>query len=210
MSSRTILIAETHPACEVLGPGNRFAVWVQGCPLSCTGCVSPQWISRRGGRAVAVAELARRIADEAVDGLTVSGGEPFAQAAAVRALIDLVRERRDLSAMSYTGFTLRHLRRHGTADQRALLGRLDILVDGPYLAHRHADLRWRGSDNQRIHRLTARHGRRDLGDGTEPGAGLQFEVTPAGGLQWLGVPPVPHFREILERGLGVREGTGGG
>jgi anaerobic ribonucleoside-triphosphate reductase activating protein len=208
MIGPTITIAETHPACAVLGPGTRFAVWVQGCPLSCAGCVSPQWISQRGGRTVSVAELARRIADEAADGLTVSGGEPFAQAAAVRRLIELVRERRDLSAMSYTGFTLGHLRRHGTADQRGLLDQLDILVDGPYLAHRHADLRWRGSDNQRIHRLSARHGRRELGDGTEPGAGLQFEITPAGGLQWLGVPPVPHFRESLERGLGLREGLG--
>jgi anaerobic ribonucleoside-triphosphate reductase activating protein len=203
-----ITIAETHPACTVLGPGNRFAVWVQGCPLACAGCISPQWIPGDGGRTVSVAELARRIADEAVDGLTISGGEPFAQAAAVRRLIELVRERRDLSTLSYTGFTLRHLRERGTADQRALLDQLDLLIDGPYLPHRHADLRWRGSDNQRIHRLTGRHG--DLGDGTEPGAGLQFDVTPAGTLQWLGVPPVPHFRESLERALGVREGVGGG
>ncbi|RSM64116.1 radical activating enzyme [Actinoplanes sp. ATCC 53533] len=207
MTGRTLVIAATHPACTVLGPGNRFAVWVQGCPLNCPGCVSPQWIPARGGRPVAVAELARRIADEAVDGLTLSGGEPFAQAAAVRRLVELVRVRRDLSVLSYTGFTLRHLREHGTADQRGLLAELDILIDGPYQAHRHADLRWRGSANQRIHCLTARHG--DLGDGTEPGAGLQFEVTAAGALQWLGVPPVPGFRECLEQALGMPAGARG-
>jgi len=201
-------IAETHPRCTVLGPGTRYAVWVQGCPLTCRGCVSPQWIPARGGREVPVAELAARIADEAVDGLTVSGGEPFAQAAAVGHLIELVRARRDLSVLAYSGYTLEHLRTRGDPDQRALLGRLDLLVDGPYLAHRHADLRWRGSANQRIHELTDRH--RGLGDGTEPGVGLQFELTAAGELQWLGVPPVPHFRERFERALGVPQGSGGG
>lgn len=148
-----------------------------------------------------VADLAARIAEQAADGLTVSGGEPFAQAGPLALLIDLVRARRDLSVLAYTGFTLEHLRRRGTDDQRRLLGRLDLLIDGPYLAHRHADLRWRGSANQRIHRLTGRHD--DVGDGTEPGVGLQFEVSAAGHLQWLGVPPVPGFRSRLEEALGI-------
>lgn len=152
-----------------------------------------------------MAELAARIADEAVDGLTVSGGEPFAQAAAVRRLIELVRARRDLSVLAYSGYTLEHLRARGSREQHALLGQLDLLIDGPYQVHRHADLRWRGSSNQRIHELTGRH--RGLGDGTQPGVGLQFEVTAAGTLHWLGVPAVPGFREDLERALGVpREG----
>jgi anaerobic ribonucleoside-triphosphate reductase activating protein len=107
--------------------------------------------------------------------------------------------------LAYSGFSLRHLRERGSADQRGLLDQLDILIDGPYQQHRHADLRWRGSANQRIHRLTERHG--DLGDGTEPGAGLQFEVTASGALQWLGVPPVPGFRESLELALGMPAGV---
>jgi anaerobic ribonucleoside-triphosphate reductase activating protein len=201
MSGPTLAVAETHPACTVLGPGNRFALWVQGCPLSCAGCVSPQWIPAHGGRDVPVADLAARIAEQAADGLTVSGGEPFAQAGPVALLIDLVRARRDLSVLAYTGFTLEHLRRRGTGDQRRLLDRLDLLIDGPYLASRHADLRWRGSANQRIHRLTGRHD--DIGDDTEPGVGLQFEVSAAGHLQWLGVPPVPGFRGRLEEALGI-------
>lgn len=41
MSGPTLAVAETHPACTVLGPGTRFALWVQGCPLNCAGCVSP-------------------------------------------------------------------------------------------------------------------------------------------------------------------------
>ena len=193
-----IRIAETHAACDVLGPGTRFVVWVQGCPLTCRDCVSPQWIPVAGGRDVPVDDLAARIADAPVDGLTVSGGEPFAQAGAVADLITAVRARRDLSTMAYSGFTIEHLRRRGDMAQHRLLGLLDLLVDGPYLAHRHADLRWRGSDNQRVHRLTDRHP--PFAD--DRGAGLQFEVTAGGDMQWLGVPPVAGFRRSFENAMG--------
>ncbi|MFI5906478.1 4Fe-4S single cluster domain-containing protein [Dactylosporangium sp. NPDC051541] len=195
----TIRLAETHPRCEVLGPGIRFAVWVQGCPLHCAECTSPAWIPEVGGVEVGVGELADRIADQAIDGLTLSGGEPFAQAAELADLVARVRARRDLSVMSYTGYVLEHLRRHGDAAQHRLLDALDILVDGPYLANRHARLRWRGSANQRLHYLTGRH--RPLPD--DDSAGLQIELGADGAIRWLGVPAVRQFRVEFERRLGL-------
>ena len=95
--------------------------------------------------------------------------------------------------MSYTGFTIEHLRRHGDAGQHALLARLDILVDGPYLRGRHAQLAWRGSANQRLHFLTGRH----QPPVPDTSAGLEFEVSDDT-LTWTGVPPVPGFRETFE------------
>lgn len=198
----TLSIADTHPACHVLGPGVRFVVWVQGCPLSCQGCISPQWIPFSGGTEVAVAELAETIVESGVDGLTLSGGEPFAQAAACARLVELVRERRDLSVMCYTGYRLERLRRQGGA-AADLLSRLDLLVDGPYVAAKHADLRWRASTNQRLHQLTDRHAA-DLA-GADTGAGLQFEVSADDSVYWLGVPPVPDFRDRFERVLASKE-----
>jgi anaerobic ribonucleoside-triphosphate reductase activating protein len=192
-------LAETHPRCEVLGPGTRFAVWVQGCPLHCAECTSPAWIPRAGGVETGVAGLADQIIDQAADGLTLSGGEPFAQAAALAELVRRVRARRDLSVMSYTGYVVEHLRRHGDAAQHRLLESLDILVDGPYLANRHANLRWRGSANQRLHYLTDRH--RPQPD--DDGAGLQIELGADGAVRWLGVPAVRQFRVEFERRLGL-------
>ena len=200
-----LMVAETHPACWVLGPGTRYVVWVQGCPLSCVGCVSPQWIPFDGGSRVSVDELAATIARDAADGLTVSGGEPFAQAPALVRLVDAIRTQRDLSVMAYSGYTLGFLARHGDFAQRQLLARLDLLVDGPYIAARHGDLRWRGSGNQMIRLLTRRHAS-DL-IGTDQGAGLQIEITADGGVQWIGVPPVPGFREGMEKLLGFRQLT---
>ncbi|MEU4690134.1 4Fe-4S single cluster domain-containing protein [Actinoplanes sp. NPDC023714] len=196
----SLRVAATHPRCTVLGPGTRFAIWVQGCPLRCRECVSPQWIPTAGGADTPVDELAGRVAEEAADGLTISGGEPFAQAEAVARLIERVRERRDLSVLCYTGFTLERLRRHATVAQERLLGLLDLLIDGPYLVERHADLLWRGSANQRIHLLSDRHAGLAV-DGA--GVGLQFEIGAAGSLTWLGVPPTPGFRGKLEKALGM-------
>ncbi len=196
-----LTVAETHPACRVLGPGTRYVVWVQGCPLSCVGCVSPQWIPFAGGRRMAVAELAEEIAASGADGLTLSGGEPFAQADALARLVTTVRAHRDLSVLCYTGHTLEHLRRRDDAGTRALLSEVDILIDGPYVSSRHRDLRWRASANQRVHDLTGRHAA-DLST-PDTSSGLQIEVLADGGVHWLGVPPVPGFRENFEHTLGL-------
>ncbi|WP_328322881.1 radical SAM protein [Kribbella sp. NBC_00382] len=199
MADSVVRLAETHPRCTVLGPGTRFAVWVQGCPLNCRGCTSPTWIPQAGGVEISVGELADRIIDQAIDGLTLSGGEPFAQAGALAELVRRVRATRDLSVMSYTGYVVEHLRRHGDAAQHRLLESLDILVDGPYLDDRHAVLRWRGSANQRLHYLTDRH----QPEPDDDSAGLQVELGADGGIRWLGVPPVRQFRVEFERRLGL-------
>ena len=182
---------------RVLGPGTRAVVWVQGCPLRCSGCLAPEGLPFEGGEPWAVDVLAARFnaLPREVTGVTFSGGEPMAQAGALAALVDRMRAERDWSVMAYSGFTLERLRR-GDTDQRELLSRLDILVDGPFLAERHRPLLWRGSDNQRIHYLTDRHGP----PGHDESAGLEVEIA-SGTITWNGVPPVPGFRENFERAL---------
>lgn len=190
-----LVVSRVAERTAVLGPGCRAAVWVRGCPLRCPGCVSPEDLPFSGGTVTAVTALADRLNALApeVTGVTFSGGEPMAQAGALAVLVDLLRAERDWSVMSYTGFTVEHLRRHGDAGQHALLARLDILVDGPYLRDRHASLAWRGSANQRLHFLTGRH-RPPVPDIS---AGLEFEVS-ENTLNWTGVPPVAGFRTTFE------------
>ncbi len=191
--------------CTVLGPGRRAVLWVQGCPFRCSGCVAPESQPFRGGQEMNVASLADelcRIPD--IEGVTFSGGEPLAQAAALVNLVDLIRSRRDLSFMSYTGYTLEYLRRQGTPAQQALVQRLDILIDGPFIADHHTDLRWRGSDNQCVHLLTPRyrHLEQQLHD---RGHWLEFACESEGEFFWMGIPP-KGFREAFERkmqGFGI-------
>lgn len=143
-----------------LGPGLRFALWVQGCPLRCPGCMTPAALPFAGGESVPVERLAQEIlAVEDIEGLTLSGGEPFAQAAAAAALILRLRRQRDLGLIVYSGYRLAALRRLAQADAgvSALLGQTDLLIDGPYLATANDDAPLRGSSNQRLLPLTDRY-----------------------------------------------------
>lgn len=199
--STTLSVSRIVDRTTVLGPGIRAVVWVRGCPLRCAGCIAAEDLPFDGGTAWSTAALAEHVLALPADvtGITFSGGEPMAQAAALADLTDRLRAARDWSVMSYSGFTLDHLRRHGTAAQHALLARLDVLVDGPYLRDQHAPLRWRGSRNQRVRYLTGRHAPTD---GDEP-AGLEFQVD-GDRVSWVGVPPVAGFRPAFEHAMGAQ------
>ncbi|MFE2941441.1 4Fe-4S single cluster domain-containing protein [Streptomyces sp. NPDC059255] len=196
-------VARRLDHCTVLGPGTRAVIWVQGCPLRCRGCVAAETLPFEGGTASTVDELADWLCGlPGVEGVTFSGGEPFSQAAALAALLDAVRARRPgLSAMAYSGHRYEALR-EGGPDRRALLRRLDLLVDGPYVAARHASLRWRGSANQRIVALTGSYAH--LASEPDTSAGVELSLEADGSLSWAGVPPTPGFRKGLEEQLAGR------
>ncbi|MFI0794031.1 4Fe-4S single cluster domain-containing protein [Micromonospora rubida] len=197
----TIGISRVADRTAVLGPGLRAVVWVRGCPLRCVGCVAPEDLPFTGGTTRTVDDLAGWLGGlpPEITGVTFSGGEPMAQAAGLSALVDRIRAGRDWSVMSFSGYPVEHLRRHGDPAQRRLLGQLDILVDGPYVAARHADLRWRGSANQRLHFLTDRHPPPDR----DVSAGIELHLT-GDGVEWIGVPPVADFRAGFEAAMAAR------
>lgn len=199
--SAELVVGRVTERCQTLGPGTRYVVWVAGCALRCRECIAPELLSADGGTPIDVARLAEEIlAVEFVDGVTLSGGEPFEQAAALVTLIDLLREQRpELSTMAFSGRTLGWLHRRGAPEQRTLVDRLDILVDGPYVPERHVNSRWRGSSNQRVHFLTDRH--RAMAGARDMSAGLQIDVDADGAFSFAGVPPTRGFREDFERRL---------
>ena len=133
------------------GPGFRFSCFVQGCPHHCPGCHNPESHDPSGGKELSVEEVARQmLGNPLTDGLTLSGGEPFAQSEDCLALAKIAHANK-LNVWSYSGWTFEHLRDHGTDAQKALLQELDVLVDGPFLlAERTLSLPWRGSRNQRV------------------------------------------------------------
>lgn len=191
-TSTDLRLFRREAACRVLGPGTRAVLWVQGCSLGCPGCLVPDsWPAE--GESLPVDEVAAWILRCAgIEGITLSGGEPMQQAGALASLIDRVRGRRDLGVMCYTGYRLEQLR---GASQRALLERIDLLVDGPYEAARHADLRWRASSNQRLIALTDRY--RAALDEADRSAGLEFSFNARGQFTFAGVPPWPGYVEAL-------------
>ncbi len=133
------------------GPGLRFTLFTQGCPHCCPGCHNPQTHDCNGGKEMPVAEVIRLMrSNPLTDGLTLSGGEPFAQAEDCAEIARAARES-GLNVWTYSGWTFEQLLVDARPGVRELLTLTDVLVDGPFLLpERSLTLRWRGSRNQRI------------------------------------------------------------
>ena len=133
------------------GPGFRFTCFVQGCPHHCPGCHNPDSHDFTGGREMSAEEVIKALlSNPLTDGLTLSGGEPFAQAEDCLTIAKAAHEH-GFNVWSYSGWTWEHLLHSGTDAQKALLRELDVLVDGPFLMEeRSLTLNWRGSRNQRV------------------------------------------------------------
>lgn len=146
-----VAVSRVHFPVTTLGPGRRVGVWLQGCSLRCSGCISVDtWDGGRGE--VEVDDLLDAVAAYAAeaDGLTVSGGEPFEQPEALAALLREWRRVSDRSTFVFTG--------HEFADVETWLeanpGLVDGLMTGPFRSDLPQTLALRGSDNQRLHVLT--------------------------------------------------------
>jgi anaerobic ribonucleoside-triphosphate reductase activating protein len=152
-------IAQIVPVTEAEGPGKRFALWFQGCPLRCPGCCNPEMLPFEGGDLRPIDDVLAdvRTAEEAgIEGITLLGGEPFAHARPAAELARRVRAA-GLSVMVFTGYALAELQARGDPHVSALLSETDILVDGPYLRDQpETQRRWIGSRNQQVHFLTDR------------------------------------------------------
>lgn len=156
----TLRVAMTVPRTEAEGPGVRFAVWVQGCPMRCPGCCNPEMLSftpRAPVVEVRASELVAACLAEAGEGVSFLGGEPFAQAEGLAVVAQGVRAA-GRSVMVFSGYTLDELRAQDEPGVAELLALTDLLVDGRYdESRRTTQRRWVGSDNQVMHFLTDRY-----------------------------------------------------
>src|SRR5215468_4636164 len=98
-------VAQIVPATEAEGPGVRFALWFQGCPLRCPGCCNPEMLPFEGGTPMTAAEVLRQVEqavrEHGVEGVSLLGGEPLAHAAGAAVVARGVRES-GLSLMVYS------------------------------------------------------------------------------------------------------------
>lgn len=140
-----------------LGPGIRFILWTQGCARCCKGCMTPMSQDRDSGRIISVFDLADIIIQSGRDGLTISGGEPFLQAQALYKLVNLIRAKRDIGIIVYTGYTLDEILQSKDLYMCRFLEQIDLLIDGPYIEELNDGMNLRGSSNQRAIALTARY-----------------------------------------------------
>jgi anaerobic ribonucleoside-triphosphate reductase activating protein len=203
----TVNVAAITRATADLGPGRRAAVWVQGCPFNCPGCIAPEWIPDRPAIPMLPADLAASLlADPEVRGLTFSGGEPMAQAAGLARTAVLARAARELTLICFTGYRLERLRSHPPGPGIAeLLAEVDVLIDGRYVTALDDGRGLRGSANQRIHYLSDRIQPDEYDFMNRP---RTAEVVISGSeLTIIGIPPAGLLRSIDMATEHVRQGS---
>lgn len=142
----------TCRSTKALGPYTRYAVWVQGCKKRCPGCIAPDAQPLDGGYVEDVECLVQDILSQPdIEGITISGGEPFLQQEALCELIDTLHSKRDLGVIVYTGMLYEEIA------QTPLAKRCDLIVDGEYIEALNDDLSLRGSSNQRVICISSRY-----------------------------------------------------
>lgn len=138
---------------RVLGPGERVGIWVTGCQRRCVGCMTPELQDPSAGRQIDCAQLvkAAQKAPGPVDGVTISGGEPFDQPEQLNRLVSLLCRELTDDIIVYTGYTLEQLRERHCPDTDGVLDTIAVLIDGAYVQELDDGIGLRGSANQRIH-----------------------------------------------------------
>lgn len=153
----TLQLAGFLDHSTVNGEGFRTTVFLSGCHHHCPECHNPDTQKFDYGTSISVDTLMGKILKNAplIDGVTLSGGDPFEQAEALYPLLVELKAHK-LSVWVYTGYTYEAL----LANPRfaKLLPLIDVLVDGPYIASLHTDtMKYIGSSNQRILQLEDGH-----------------------------------------------------
>ena len=199
MASAVLNLAAWLERSDANGPGRRFVIWVQGCPLACPKCFSPETHDPGPRRLVDIEYLAERaLAIHGIEGLTYTGGEPMEQARGLALLSERLRPA-GLSVVCYTGYTLETLRARRDPWVDRLLASVDLLIDGPYVHERAANLPWRGSDNQRLITLTDRYrALTAMATDAETGPRVAFSVS-ADGFTATGIWPHGFMDRLHER-----------
>jgi anaerobic ribonucleoside-triphosphate reductase activating protein len=133
-----------------------------------------------------------------VDGVTISGGEPFDQADALGMLLEILHQLPSLKGadiLVYSGYSLAVLRR----SHQGILDMIDALISDPYVESRPTALPWRGSANQRL-TLLSEKGKARFAVPTPP---HHLQVSADGGRVWIaGIPrrgDLEQFEALLSR-----------
>ena len=91
-----------------LGPGERLVIWTIGCSKHCHKCANPELWHENPDKNIDVFELVGIIKqatdNRTIDGVTITGGDPFEQIEELNKLLSFFREITD-DVLVYTGYT---------------------------------------------------------------------------------------------------------
>lgn len=133
----------------VNGEGTRDVVFFSGCKHKCKGCHNEKAWDFKFGMSMDTDVLVDAVLKNKpmLDGVTISGGDPFFQYDGLLELCKKLKEH-GFNIWVYTGFYLEELKRRNKTE---IFNYIDALVDGRYIERRKSDeCKYRGSENQSI------------------------------------------------------------
>lgn len=199
-----IRINRAHYPVTVLGPGKRIGIWLQGCSIGCPGCLSKDTWPTDSGTLIQIGQLVdwcRKYESEGVDGITISGGEPFEQPEALEALLGELHAWTDkksppIDYLCYSGNKFGVLHKQ----HPRILSMLDTIISEPFVE---AELGkpLRGSGNQPIIHLTELGASRfaEYADESLSQSAKRFQLTVDGKSVWfIGIPERGDMKKLLQ------------
>jgi anaerobic ribonucleoside-triphosphate reductase activating protein len=141
-----------------------------------------------GGKQVLIDDVYRSAAALTdIEGITVSGGEPFLQIDALHELLRRICGTTSFGVILYTGYYLSELKEMRNPKAEEIISSfVDVLIDGPYIDELNDGKALRGSKNQTVHFLTGRYlDKAYIYD--EPARNVEMRVTDTD-MFFIGIP----------------------
>ena len=183
------------PCSRVNGPGKRLVVFFQGCIRKCLGCFNPGTHSFNKNQLFSAEDIFNNFLQTDIEGITVSGGEPFLQANGLLQLLKKAKEGYGLSTVVYTGFSYEELSNLNprTLEPSNPLSYIDVLIDGPFKDElKEPTLLARGSTNQRLLFFSDRYQEEDF----YMPAKVEIIISKDGTIKETGFSRICHSRSL--------------
>ena len=149
-----VSVNKAHFPVTVLGPGRRIGLWLQGCSIRCPNCISRDTWEQDPAKDIEIEQLlgwCKEISSSKLDGVTISGGEPFDQTDGLLELLTQLHAWRreqtlDFDILCYSGYPFLKLKNK----YPEILALLDAVISEPFVDHLPMTKVWRGSSNQHL------------------------------------------------------------
>lgn len=190
---------------KTLGPGSRIGIWTIGCPHACFNCSNQELWEEQPDKDLPIQKVMKmvEVIEKPVDGLTISGGEPFEQPEELYELVEQFRMNFTDDILIYSGYTIEQLQNKKQPMIDEILQKIAVLIDGKYIEKLNDNSPLRGSSNQRIHYINDNYWERynSLLEGNRKVQTIMSQDE----LFTIGIP-VKGYRDYLETGLDKQYG----
>ena len=148
-------VHSTESFGTVDGPGVRYVLFLQGCPMRCAYCHNPDtWdisLGKEMSDDTVIEEYKKNSVFYKNGGITVTGGEPLLQMDFLISLFKKAKSEGIHTCIDTSGIAFNKENADCVRKTEELLSYVDVLVDGRFEEDKKSlGIRFRGSTNQRV------------------------------------------------------------